>query len=68
VAAYATSFEPEAEKDSQASRLLASGMSDTARSSLRQALALIAEAKSGGRLSEERLDALQKALQSALKQ
>ena len=66
VPAYATTFEPETEKDSQASRLLASGMSDTARSSLRQALALIAEAKSGGRLSEERLDALQKALQTAL--
>jgi C-terminal peptidase prc len=66
VPAYATTFEPDTVKDSQASRLLASGMSDTARSSLRQALALIAEAKSGGRLSAERLDQLQKALQAAL--
>jgi hypothetical protein len=63
---FATTFEPEAEKDSQASRLLASGISDNARSSLRQALLLIAEAKSGGRLSAERLDELQKALQAAL--
>lgn len=66
VPAYATTFEPEAEGDSQASRLLASGMSDTARSSLRAALALIAEAKGGGRLSAERLEELQKALQTAL--
>jgi len=66
VPAYATTFEPEAEKDREASKLLASGMSDSTRSSLRHALELIAEAKSGGRLSEERLEALQKALQTAL--
>jgi hypothetical protein len=41
-------------------------MSDTARSSLRHALALISEAKSGGQLSPERLDALEKALQAVL--
>ena len=66
VPAYATTFEPEAEKDREPSKLLASGMSDSTRSSLRHALELIAEAKSGGRLSEERLDALQKALETAL--
>jgi C-terminal peptidase prc len=63
---YAATFEPDTKQDSQASRLLAAGISDTARSSLRQALALIAEAKNGGRLSAERLDELQKALQAAL--
>jgi hypothetical protein len=63
---YAATFEPDTKPDSQASRLLAAGMSDTARSSLRHALALISEAKSGGQLSAERLDALEKALQAVL--
>jgi C-terminal peptidase prc len=63
---YAATFEPDAKEGSQASRLLAAGMSDTARSSLRHVLALISEAKSGGQLSPERLDALEKALQAVL--
>jgi len=63
---YAATFEADTKPDSQASRLLAAGMSDTARSSLRHALTLIAEAKSGGQLSAERLDALEKALQAVL--
>jgi carboxyl-terminal processing protease len=63
---YATTFEPDTKEGSQASRLLAAGMSDTARSSLRHVLALISEAKSGGQLSPERLDALEKALQAVL--
>ncbi len=63
---YATTFEPDTKEGSQASRLLAAGMSDTARSSLRHVLALISEAKSGAQLSPERLDALEKALQAVL--
>ena len=63
---FASTFEPDPKAADQANRLLAGGMSDTARSSLRQALELIAEAKSGGRLSPERLEELQKALQAAL--
>jgi len=63
---YAATFEPDAKEGSQASRMLAAGMSDTARSSLRHVLAMISEAKSGGQLSPERLDALERALQSVL--
>jgi C-terminal peptidase prc len=63
---YAATFEPDTKAGSQASRMLAAGMSDTARSSLRHVLAMISEAKSGGQLSPERLDALERALQSVL--
>ncbi len=63
---YAATFEPETKDGSQTSRMLAGGMSDSARTNLRHMLALIAEAKSGGHLSAERLDDLEKALQAVL--
>ncbi len=63
---YASTFEPDTKDGSQASRMLAGGMSDSARTNLRHMLALISEAKSNGHLSAERLDDLEKALQAVL--
>jgi carboxyl-terminal processing protease len=63
---YAKTFEPLEKKDAHASRILAANLSDTTRSDLRHALSLIGEAKNGGNLSPQRLEELEKVLQSVL--
>jgi C-terminal peptidase prc len=66
IESYAKTFKPIDKKDTHSGRMLTANMSDTARNDLRHALALIGEAKSGGRLSPEHLSELEKVLQSVL--
>jgi C-terminal peptidase prc len=66
IEAYARTFTPLDKKDTGKGRVLTASLSDTARSDLRHALALIGEAKTGGSLPPERWLELEKALQSVL--
>ena len=64
---YAKTFEPADPKANQPGRVLAAGMSDSARSGLRHALSLIDDARNqDGKLSPERLAEIERALQSVL--
>jgi C-terminal peptidase prc len=63
IAPYATTFDA---KDKTADHLAVANLSDAARTDLRHALSLIAEAKGGSSLSADRLAEIEKALQSVI--